>query len=314
MSQRRAILFTIFGIIFGLAIGASAQNAPAPEGIPVHMTVTAEPRHGGNVPPIAKSDVMVSEGKDRDTVSDWVPAQGDQAALEMFILLDDGSNVSLGSQLQDLRQFINAQPSSTKVGVAYMQNGIARIVQDLTSDHAQAAKALRLPMGTPDADASPYFAVSDLVKKWPASNARHEVFMASDGIDRYYGSGDLQDPYLATAIHDAQRAGVIFFVIYTPSVGHFGHDYWQTYWGQLYLARLADETGGESYYIGFNGPPVSFSPYLDDVSHRLQHQYLLTFLAKPPKKAGMQKVRVTTEVQNVDIVAPSEVYVPMEPQ
>ena len=29
--------------------------------------------------------------------------------------------------------------------------------------------------------------------------------MVSDGTDRYYGSGDLLDPYLAAAIEDAQR-------------------------------------------------------------------------------------------------------------
>lgn len=51
------------------------------------------------------------------------------------------------------------------------------------------------------------------------------------------------------------RAGVTVSAIYTPGVGHFGHSYWQTYWGQIYLSQLADETGGEAYYIGFSGPP-----------------------------------------------------------
>jgi len=274
------------------------------------MLVTVEARHGSNVPVIGREDVMVYEGRDRDHVIDWVPAQGDHAALELFVLLDDGSNISLGSQLEDVRQFILSQPASTKVGVAYMRNGSARIEQNLTSDPALAAKALRLPMGISGINASPYFSLSDLVKHWPETAARREVLMVSDGIDRYYGVGDLSDPYLAAAIEDAQRAGIAVFAIYTPGVGHYGHSYWLTYWGQIYLAKVADETGGESYYIGFNGPPVSFVPYLDDLSHRLTNQYLLTFAAKPQKKAGLQRVKLTTEVPNAELVSADSVYVP----
>ena len=311
--KKKGLLAIAGVVLFSAATFLWAQTAPAPNGIPVHMIVTAESRHGTSVPTINKEDVMVYEGKDRDSVTDWIPAQGDHAALELFVLLDDGSNSNLGTQLQDIRQFINDQPASTKIGVAYMQNGTARIVQDLTPDHAQAAKALRLPMGEAGINASPYFAISDLVKKWPKSSARREIFMASDGIDRYYGSGDMLNPYLASAIEDAQRAGIIVFAVYTPGIGHISHDYWQTYWGQLYLAELADKTGGEAYYIGFNGPPPAFAPYLDEISHRLQHQYLLTFLAKPPKKPGMQRVRVATEIPNVDLISAGEVWVGMEP-
>jgi hypothetical protein len=295
-----------------MAITALAQP-PAGNGVPAHVLVTVEARHGNDVPLITKDDVMVYEGKDRDAVIDWVPAQGDHAGLELFVLLDDGSNISLGSQLQDISEFIKAQPPSTKIGIAYMRDGIARVEQNLTSDHDQAAKALRLPIGEPGVNASPYFSLSDLIKRWPQSNDRREVLMVTDGIDRYYGSYDLEDPYVGNTIDDAQRAGIVVFPIYTPGVGHFGHSYWQTYWGQLYLSQVAGATGGESYYIGFTGSPVSFVPYLDNLTHRLTHQYFLTFSAKPPKKAGFQKVKVTTEVTNADLVAPSRVYVAAEP-
>jgi hypothetical protein len=159
---------------------------------------------------------------------------------------------------------------------------------------------------------SPYFSLSELIKHWPESTARREVLMVSDGIDRYYGSGDLLDPYLSAAIEDVQRAGIVVYAIYTPGVGHYGHSYWHTYWGQIYLSKLADESGGESYYIGFNGPPVTFTPYLDDLDHRLTHQYLLSFTAKPQKKNGWQPVKVTTEVPNAELVSASKVYVPAE--
>jgi len=304
-------------VVLGLAVclGAaqmlSAQSASG-SGIPAHLVVTVEPHHGSDVPAVNREDVLVFEGKDRDKVAEWIPAQGDRAGLELFVMLDDGSSSDLGSQLDDIRQFINAQPATTKIGVAYMQDGSAKIVQDLTSDHALAAKALRLPMGVRGVNGSPYFSLSDLIKRWPQSTARREVVMASDGIDLYYGSGDLNDPYLAEAIDDAQRAGIVVSAIYMPGTGHFGHSRWQTYWGQLYLAQLADKTGGESYYIGFNGPAVAFAPFLDDLTHRLSHQYLLTFLAKPPKKAGWQQVKLRTEVRGVDLVSAGRVYLSPE--
>jgi hypothetical protein len=287
----------------------AAQNA-APQDTSAHLLVTAEARHGSNVPEISRADVMVREGHDRDQVTAWVPAQGDNAALELFILLDDGSDFSLGSQLEPIRQFITTQPPSTKIGIAYMQNGIGRVEQSPTADHALAAKALRLPMGIGAVNASPYISLSDLIKRWPESPARREVVMVSDGVDSYYGSGDLEDPYLSAAIDDADRAGIVVFAIYTPGAGHSGHSYWWTYWGQMYLARLTEETGGESFGIGFNGPPVSVAPYLEGVGRRLTHQYLLTFIPKPQKKSGWQKVKVTTEISNAELVSADRVYVP----
>jgi hypothetical protein len=301
--------------VLGLAIWMygspriSAQQAAAANGVPTHIVVTVEPHHGSDVPSVNREDVMVYEGRDRDPVTEWIPAQGEHADLELFILLDDGSDASLGTQLGDVRKFIDEQPSSAKIGIAYMRNGTARVEQNLTSDHAQAAKALRLPIGANGANGSPYFSLSDLIKRWPESTARREVLMVSDGVDRYYGTGDIQDPYVDEVIESAQRGGIVVSAIYSPGVGHFSHSYWQTYWGQLYLAQVTDKSGGESYYIGFNGPPVSFAPYLNDLTRRLSHQYLLTFLAKPPKKAGLQKVKLRTELPNVDLVSADRVYV-----
>src|ERR1700680_2433455 len=161
---------TIFGSC-AMALVASAVCAFVPAPVfaqnaaePVRIVVTAEARHGSDVPQIAQADVMVNEGRDRDQVTSWVPAQGENAALELVILLDDGSGMSLGTQLDELKKFVLAQPASTKVGLAYMQDGMAKMQQNLTSDHAAVANAVRLPMGIPGVNASPYFSLSDLVK------------------------------------------------------------------------------------------------------------------------------------------------------
>jgi hypothetical protein len=305
-------LVAIAGLLASVQLAAAQESASA-TGPAANLVVTVEARHGSNIPDVTRDDVMVYEGRDRDRVTGWLPLQGDHAGLEFFIMLDDSSNVTLGSQLEDIRQFINAQPPTTKIGVAYMANGIAQVVQNLTSDHALTAKALRLPFGNPGASASPYFSLGDLIKRWPAGDERREVLMITDGIDRYWGSGP-DNAYVDTVIEQAQRAGVIVYSIYTPGVGHYGHSYWRTYWGQNYLSQLSDETGGESYYLIGPAPPVSFAPYMEDITRKLNHQYLLTFMAKPQKKAGMQRVKVHTEVPNAELVSADRVYVPATPQ
>jgi hypothetical protein len=223
-------------------------------------------------------------------------------------LLDDASGTNLGSQLEDIRKFINSQPATTRIGVGYMRNGTVEITQNLTDDHGSAAKSLRLPIGIAGVNASPYFSVSDLIKRWPEAPVRREILMISDGIDRY-GPGGASDPYVDQAVEQAQRAGIVIFSIYSPGTDHFGHTFWRINWGQNFLSQLSDQTGGESFYLGLEAP-VSLSPYLDDLSRRLLHQYLLTFLAKPVKKAGMQSVKVRTEVPNAELVSADSVYVP----
>jgi hypothetical protein len=308
----------LLGAMGVIALAASGGSPPAhtgsqANGVPVHMVVTEEVREGSNLPPINQGDVVVLEGHEHDTLTAWVAAQGVNAAMEFFILLDDDStSVTLGTQLGDIRQFILAQPSSTKIGVAYMRNGIAWIAQQPTGDHALAAKALRLPYGMASANGSPYFSLTDLVKRWPKSDSRREVLMISDGYDPYYGQNDLLDPYLVAAIHDAQRAGIVVSTIYNPGVGTYPRSFFSTYWGQVYLAQVADRTGGEAYYIGFSGPAVAFAPFLKDLSNRLNHQYLLSFLAEPEKKPGLEAVKLVSEVPNTKLVAADRVYVDTE--
>jgi hypothetical protein len=272
------------------------------------MVVTVEARHGTEVPAIKREDVTVHEGRERLQVTDWVPLEGEHAGLELFLLLDDSSSTSLGSQLDDLRRFINSQPETTVIGVGYMRDGTVDIVQNLTNDHGQAAKALRLPLGTVGALASPYLSLGDLIKRWPESRVRREVLMISDGIDRFGGFGPA-NPYVDTVIEQAQKAGIIVYAIYATGVGHYGHSFWRINWGQNYLSKLAGEAGGEAYFLGLE-TPVSFAPYLDDLTRKLNHQYLLAFLPKPEKKPGLQSVKVRTEVPNAELIAADRVYVP----
>lgn len=301
--------------LFWMPHFAAAQTGGAATGTPVQMVVTVEPKHGNEVPEITQQDVIVNQGREHRSVTNWTPATGSRAGLELAILIDDASGLSFGTQMEDIRAFIAEQAPTTRIAVGYMQNGTVFLAQNFTADHAAAAKSLRLPQGLGGAEASPYFSLSDFVKKWPAnpSTPRREVVMITSGIDTYYGGG-YPDPYVDAAVHDAQCAGIVVFSIYTPAAGHFGHTYWRIYWGQNYLAQLSEETGGESYYFLGGQPPVAFQPYLNQTTKKLSHQFLLTFLAQPEKKAGTEQVRLTSEIKSVDLVAQDKVCVPASSQ
>lgn len=293
-----------------LSAVAPAQNAPQTNTNSVEIVVTAEVKHGSTVPAIERDEVLVYEGKDRDQVTAWVPATGERSALELYVLIDDGAGISTGAQLENLRQYVEAQPATTSVGIAYMQNGSARVAQSPTLDHALAAKALRLPLGLPGINASPYMSLSDLLKNWTQTNARRAVLLITDGIDHVYDGDGMDNPYVDQAISQAQRAGVMVYAIYSPGAGHYDHTYWRSTWGQMYLSQLSDQTGAEAYYIGFTGAPVTFKPYLEDMDGRFSRQYFLTFIPKPQKKAGMQRIRLGAETPGVELVGPASVYVP----
>jgi len=305
----------LLGALFCMIRPAAAQQAATAGGVPVHMVVSVEAKHGNQVPALTQQDIIVHQGGEVRPVTGWVPATANYGGLALAILIDDSSGTSVDTQLSDLRTFIQQQASTTTVAVGYLQNGTVSMTQNFTLDHAAAAKSLRLALGYYGADASPYVSLSDFIKRWPANPAtpRREVLMISSGIDPLYMSV-YPDPYVDAAVQDAQCAGVVVYSIYTPGIGHFGHSYWLAYWGQNFLAQLSQETGGESYY--FLGPqaPVAFAPYLDQLNRQLGNQYLLTFLAKPEKKAGREPVKVTTEIHAVDLVHADRVCVPASPE
>jgi hypothetical protein len=286
--------------------GSSQETASAGT-IPVSLIVSVEPKRGTEIPAVSREDVIVFQEKNRVRVADWVPLQGDQAGLQLFLLIDEGTTMTIGLQFDDLRHFIDEQPPTTAIGLGYMRNGTVQIAQDFTTDHAQVGKALRLPMGFVGAAASPYLSVTDLMKRWKPSIQRREIFMVSNGIDPLQPG--LINSYLDEAIDVAQRDGIQIYTIYAASAGHFGHTLWRINIAQSNLSRLADESGGEAYFQGLE-TPIAFAPFLNQFADRLKHQYRLTFLAKTQKKAAYQRLRLQTEVTDAQLVAADRVYVP----
>jgi hypothetical protein len=267
------------------------------------IVVTIENHKGGASHEITRDDVMASVENQRAKITGWAPANS--VGIEFWLLIDDGTDTDLGLQLADLRKFILDQPPTTKIGVGYMRNGTVTAVQGLTSDHSLAAKALRLPVGTPGISASPYMSLEELIHKWPVTDHAREVLMITSGIDPFNGPGP-SNPYLSRAIDTAQRSAVVVHSIYYGSSGHFGHSYWQINWGQNFLSQVSEETGGEFYWQG-NSNPVSFAPYLKEITAHLKSQFLLTFEA-PLASHGFRRVKLSTEIPHATLVSQSRIY------
>ena len=119
-----------------------------------------------------------------------------------------------------------------------------------------------------------------------------------------------QDPSAEAALQAAQRAGVTVYVIYHPSADYLATDSSKIYSGQVQLAHVADETGGEAYFLGF-GPLPSLAPFLADMADHLANQYLLEFLASPAEGAGtLQQVTVKSKIADLEVMVPDKVWVP----
>lgn len=303
---------TICKLAAGLCLAASAIPMSARQanpGTPVSILVTLEPKHGKTIPPVEQQDITVSEGRDKRPITSLTPMPLQQGTTQLMLLIDDSARGTFDTEINTLKQFVNALPPNVEIAVAYMRNGMAAYTSEFTRDHAAAANSIRVAFGPGGADVSPYDSLTDAAKKWPQTGAqRKAVIMISSGVEALGGGLAPDNPYVNAGIQSAQKAGIVVYTIYSPSVGHAGHSLWRSTWGQNFLSQLSDETGGEMYAIGF-GSPVSFQPFLEQILLQMQHQYLLTFEARPEKKAGLQPISVKVTEKDASIAAPDRVFV-----
>jgi hypothetical protein len=322
-----------FVLIFVSIFSVHAQETGGST-VPVRMTVTVAVLGDRRMPEVTQKDVSVTQRRDNLQVTKWQAARGAAAGLDLFILIDDASDTSLGSQLNDLRAFINSQPPSTSVAVGYMRNATTQIAQNFTTDHALAANALRLPLGTVGAFGSPYLSAVNLMNRWPQHANRRALILVTDGIDRARGGAGAgrfdsfpnrginqgintrpssrsltSIPDITTASNVAQRTGTIIYGIYTPGVGHLGRNFFEVTNGQNGIARLSEESGGESFFLG-RGAPVSFRPFLQSIQTSLDNQFLLEFAARPDRRAGLRRFSINTEVAGVELLSADNGWVP----
>jgi VWFA-related protein len=285
----------------------AAWSAP-PEPSAVTVTVTAVSKKDATSRAVKRDDVELYQGKERKQVADWRRGE----TLFLAVLIDDSLRSSIANQWNDLRAFLMAQPPTTYIAVAYARNGTAMVAQDFTKDHALAAKALRLPLGSGGAFTSPYLALQDWMKRWPESPERKSILLFSSGINYFRGGSGIADPDLDSTIERAQKENINIWTIYARDAGRGGRSSFRAFNAQSNLTRLSEETGAQSYYLGF-GEPVNLKPYFDEIQMHLNNQYLLTFdggNGGGKRKGQFDRFHVGTELPNTKFLTPSAVFVP----
>jgi len=213
----------MFALIAGVACG-QGMNRPgnaSTRSTAIQMVLTVETL-SDNPTPVTVRDIRALQGKVYLPVTGLAPLQGEAAGMELYILIDEKLSPTVAPRFAEIKHFVSMQPPTTAVGVAYMDNGEAHIVQAPTADHVQAAAAIRLPSGIMSPMSNPYFSLSALIGRWPARTPRREVLLLTNGIDRFEDVGGAS-MYLDVAIEDAQRAGVQVYCLYAPGLGHAGH-------------------------------------------------------------------------------------------
>jgi hypothetical protein len=303
----------LLGIVLpGAVPAASAQgNEGGQQG--TSSIVTVEPKGGGELAqPVPQSAVRAKvAGKDAP-VTEWhhYGAEATQPNLQLVLLIDDGARSSLGLHMKELQRFLTEQPATTEVALAYMRNGTAVLTAPFTTNHERVAQTLRLPLSSPGVNGSPYFALSDLMKRWPAHdpNERREVVMITDGIDRYNGLRyDPSNPYISAAIRDVIRSRVVVYSIYYHDAGFADRTGPGIDSGQNYLTQLCQAVGGEFFYQG-TGNPVDFTPFLNQINRKLANQYELT-VTPPAGAKNIVNLKVQVSAPNTRTQAPQQIYV-----
>lgn len=296
------------GTLLSLLAAVSPVLAQGADTASAQTVITAVGKNNEAPAQLRQQDLQIQVGGKSTPVTDLVPLRGDRAGLELVILIDGSARTSLGTQLGDIQRFVNSLPPTTAVGIAYMENGRAVFSQPLTADKAQALKALRLPAGSPGSSASPYFCLSDLAKHWPSNNRenRREVVMITDGVDPYNLRYDPENPYVQSAINDSIRAGLVVDTIYWHDQGRYDTGLYQNNAGESLLDQVTQVTGGKAYWQGI-GNPVSFSPFFDDLSRRLQNQYELGFEVRTKSKPETVSLKVKLNQPDVRVDAPRKI-------
>lgn len=254
---------------------------------------------GDRIPAI--SDIKLKVNGKEEALTGWlrVPSNGIQVA----VLIDEGLRQGIGNELRSLKAFVQELPDGAQVFVGYMRNGTVIRAEGFTTDHAAAAESFRLPLGSVGMSGSPYFCLSEFVKHWPADSSRpgaRFVLMITNGVDPYNGSTGIQNqnsPYVATAIEDAQRAGVSVSSIYFGDAGFRGGR--SSFSGQSYLAQVGQETGGRAYYQG-TGNPVTISPYLSQFRKLLSETYIASFTSSG-SSSKLLRLDASTSLRDVKL-------------
>jgi hypothetical protein len=294
---------TVRMLIAGLVLAGTVlcQSKPQPA-VELQMIVTVADHINHNPAPLKPGDLKIMDG----TITSLTPFERGQD-LDVFVLIDDAANYEFSSKLKELREFVTTQPAAEAIGVAYIHDGVLQIAEIPTTDHARAARALRVPAGSKAAN--PYCALSDLMQRWPAKSSRHAVVMVSTGLDDTAADG-VFCVNAQMAIHDAERSGTVVFALYNPLSNYEAEKWSKVDTGVVDLAHVSYESGGEAYFLGHT-PLDSITPFLDDIAEHLDHQYLVKFRMAPGPTGEFRSIYANSPISpDHTLMKPESIWVP----
>ncbi|HEX8176492.1 MAG TPA: hypothetical protein VF543_15485 [Pyrinomonadaceae bacterium] len=228
--------------------------------------------------------------------------------LTLAVLVQDGIVPSIGNEMKGIGEFIRSLPEGSRVLVGYIRTGSLEVRQKFTTDLERAANSLRPPLSFASAAPSnPYTEIIDSLKRFEAQPAgRRAMLVVSDGLDYSRGFDSIsvvQSIDLQRAINEAQRRGVAIYSFYAPSViTAVRSNSILAAGAQSSLERLSEETGGRAYFQGLDAP-VSYEPFLKEVSASLTRQLALSYLSTHPKK-GFHRIEITTDRDDIELNYP----------
>ncbi|MCM3905086.1 MAG: hypothetical protein ND866_25610 [Pyrinomonadaceae bacterium] len=280
---------------------ASSSRAARPMTIPISIRVKGVKPE----PELQMIDVTVTEDGDPQTVLS-IRAFPTGSPLTLAILIQDDVVSSISNEIKPLRDFINRLPRGSRVLVGYLRTGSIQVRQKFTTDLEKAAKALRPPVGFASAAPyNPYVEVIEAIRRFDSQpSGRRAILLVSDGLDLSHGADSSsagQSLDLQRAINEAQRRSIAVYAFYAPTVGV--RDSLLAANAQGSLLRLAEETGGRAFFQG-TGAPVSFDPFIKELTTSLDKQIALTYLSTHTQK-GFHRIQVRSLSAGVQIDHPS---------
>lgn len=297
IARLAALIVLVMPVAF--AQGRKGHGAPRPVTIPVTIKVNKPEVE------IRVVDFIVREDGDmQNLLSIRRPADN---PVTLGVLMQDDLVSSISNETKGVGEFVRQLPSGSRVMIGYIRGGSLDVRRKFTTDLERAASGLRTPLGLASAGAyNPYVEIIEALKRFDSQPlGRRALIVVSDGIDISRGldsSSPSQSVDLDRAIAEAQRRSVAIYSIFAPPAATAVSQLLVSN-GQSCLKKLSDETGGRAFFQG-TGAPVSFNPFLKEISATLDRQIALTYLSTHPEK-GFHRLDIKPVDRDVEIRHPA---------
>ena len=284
---------------FALAQDGKQRGNPKPVTVPVAFRI----RETKPVEMRFVDFILREDGELQREISRRTPID---SPMTLAILFQDDLVSSVSVEARNVSSFIQNQPGGSRVMVGYIRQGSLDVRRKFTNELDRASQSVRPPLSTASAGPyNPYVEIIEGLRRFDSQPmGRRAMIVISDGIDAARGldsSSPSQSLDLQRAITEAQRRSVAIYSIFVPPAAPSLQALILN--GQSCLQRLSDETGGKAFFQG-TAAPVSFDPFLKEISGLMDKQIALTYLSTHTNK-GFHKLDIKPLDKDVEIRHPA---------